>query len=227
MSDKRSIMCFGDSLTWGWIPVPEASPTLRYPYEQRWTGAMAAKLGDGYHIVEEGLSARTTSVDDPNDPRLNGSAYLPTALASHLPLDLVIVMLGTNDTKSYFNRTPYEVANGMAKLVGQILTSAGGVGTPYPAPKVLIVAPPPLASMPDLWFEGMFGGGVEKSRELAKHYKALAAFMKVEFLNAGDHVATDGCDGIHFTAETNIKLGHAIAEKVTSIFTAAPSQSAA
>lgn len=101
MPDTRSILCFGDSLTWGWIPVEESSPTLRYPYHQRWTGAMAGELGDGYHIVEEGLSARTTSCDDPNDPRLNGSTYLPTALASHLPLDLVILMLGTNDTKSY------------------------------------------------------------------------------------------------------------------------------
>lgn len=227
MSDTRSILCFGDSLTWGWIPVAESSPTLRYPYHQRWTGAMAAELGDGYHIVEEGLSARTTSVDDPNDPRLNGSAYLPTALASHLPLDLVILMLGTNDTKSYFHRTPYEIANGMAKLVGQVLTSAYGVGTPYAAPKVLVVAPPPLAPMPDLWFEGMFGGGVEKSRELGRYYRALASFMKVEFLNAGDFVATDGCDGIHFTADTNIKLGHAIADKVRGIFASEQAKSAA
>ena len=227
MSDKRSILCFGDSLTWGWIPVAESSPTLRYPYHQRWTGAMAAQLGEDYHIIEEGLSARTTSVDDPNDPRLNGSAYLPTALASHLPLDLVILMLGTNDTKSYFHRTPYEIANGMAKLVGQVLTSAYGVGTPYPAPKVLVVAPPPLAPMPDLWFEGMFGGGGEKSRELARHYQALANFMKVEFLNAGDFVETDGCDGIHFTADTNIKLGHAIAEKVRAILASEQTKSAA
>ncbi|WP_439626824.1 SGNH/GDSL hydrolase family protein [Shinella sp.] len=218
MADKRSILCFGDSLTWGWIPVKESAPTLRYPFEKRWTGAMAAKLGDGYHIIEEGLSARTTSLDDPNDPRLNGSAYLPTAIASHLPLDLVIIMLGTNDTKSYFHRTPYEIANGMGKLVGQVLTSAGGVGTPYPAPRVLVVAPPPLAPMPDLWFEGMFDGGYEKSKALAKLYKALADFTKVEFLSAGDHVSTDGVDGIHFSAETNITLGHAIADKVATLF---------
>ena len=154
MAEKRSILCFGDSLTWGWIPVKESAPTLRYPYEQRWTGAMAARLGDGYHIIEEGLSARTTSLDDPNDPRLNGSTYLPAALASHLPLDLVILMLGTNDTKSYFHRTPYEIANGMGKLVGQVLTSAGGVGTPYPAPRVLVVAPPPAIGDLDP-FEGV------------------------------------------------------------------------
>jgi lysophospholipase L1-like esterase len=218
MPRKRNIMCFGDSLTWGWIPVLEGSPTHRYPFEERWTGAMAAQLGPDFHIIEEGLSARTTSLDDPNDPRLNGSAYLPSALASHLPLDLVIVMLGTNDTKSFFRRTPYEIANGMAKLVGQILTSAGGVGTPYPAPKVLVVAPPPLTPIPHPFFQGMFGGGHEKTAALAEEYRGMADFMKVDFLNAGDFVTTDGCDGIHFTAQNNRDLGKALAEKAKEIF---------
>lgn len=227
MAEKRSILCFGDSLTWGWIPVEQSSPTLRYPFGQRWTGAMATELGDGYSIIEEGLSARTTSIDDPSDPRLNGSAYLPSALASHLPLDLAILLLGTNDTKSYFRRTPYEIAIGMGKLAGQVLTCAGGVGTPYPAPKLLIVAPPPLAPMPDPWFEGMFAGGYEKSLELAKHYRALASFLKVDFLDAGEVVTTDGVDGIHLSAETNVRLGRAIAAKVVEIFARDSRQSAA
>ncbi|WP_306258751.1 SGNH/GDSL hydrolase family protein [Pararhizobium sp. IMCC21322] len=220
MSDKKSILCYGDSLTWGWIPVVEGAPTYRYPFEQRWTGVMASQLGDGFHIIEEGLSARTTSLDDPNDPRLNGSHYLPAALASHLPLDLVIVMLGTNDTKCFFHRTPYEIANGMAKLVGQIGASAGGVGTPYPAPKTLVVAPPPLTPMPHPYFQGMFGGGHEKTAELGEQYKNMADFMKVEFLNAGDFITTDGVDGIHFTAQNNMDLGKAIANKVHDILNA-------
>lgn len=218
MSKQKSVLCYGDSLTWGWIPVKEGAPTLRYPFEQRWTGVMAAALGEGYTIIEEGLSARTTSVDDPNDPRLNGSRYLPSALASHLPLDLAILMLGTNDTKPFYNRTPYDIAYGMTKLVGQVLTSAGGVGTPYPAPKCLVVAPPPLSLMPHPYFQGMFGGGHEKSKELGRQYRDMADFLKVDFLNAGDFVTTDGCDGIHFTAENNLDLGRAIAAKVKEIF---------
>ena len=182
MTAQKSILCYGDSLTWGWIPVTEGAPTLRYPYADRWTGVMAASLGTGYHIIEEGLSARTTSLDDPNDPRLNGSAYLPAALASHLPLDLVIVMLGTNDTKTYFRRTPFEIANGMAKLVGQIYGSAGGVGADYPAPKILVVAPPPLAPMPHPFFDGLFEGGREKTVALAGQYRAMAArFLRGHF----------------------------------------------
>jgi lysophospholipase L1-like esterase len=211
MTEQKSILCYGDSLTWGWIPVTEGAPTLRYAFKDRWTGAMAAHLGDACHIVEEGLSARTTSLDDPNDPRLNGSAYLPTALASHLPLDLVIVMLGTNDTKSYFRRTPYEIANGMAKLVGQIYASAGGIGAAYPAPKILVVAPPPLAPMPHPIYQGMFEGGYEKTAALAAQYRAMADFMKVEFFDAGSIITTDGCDGIHFTAQNNHDLGKALA----------------
>ncbi|MCP3462953.1 SGNH/GDSL hydrolase family protein [Bradyrhizobium sp. CCGUVB23] len=216
----KRILCFGDSLTWGWVAVPEGSPTTRFPYAERWTGAMAAKLGPDYEVIEEGLSARTTSLDDPADPRLNGSAYLPSALASHLPLDLVIIMLGTNDTKSYFRRTPYEIAVGMSKLAGQVLTSGGGVGTVYPAPKVLIVSPPPLADLPDPWFQGMFEGGREKTIELASQYRSLAAFLKVDFFDAGSVISTDGVDGIHFTAKNNADLGAAIAGKVANIFAA-------
>jgi lysophospholipase L1-like esterase len=169
-------------------------------------------------VIEEGLSARTTMLSDPTDPRLDGSAYLPSALASHLPLDLVILMLGTNDTKAYFHRTPFEIAAGMSKLVGQVLSSAGGVGTTYPAPEVLIIAPPPLTPMPHAYFQSLFGGAHEKSAEFGKLYGDLADFMKVHFLNAGDHISTDGIDGIHFTPENNNVLGHAVARKVEQIF---------
>ena len=217
MTQQKSILCFGDSLTWGWIPVTEGAPTLRYPYHHRWTGAMAAALGDGFHIIEEGLSARTTTLDDPNDPRLNGCAYLPSALASHLPLDLVILLLGTNDTKSYFRRTPYEITTGMAKLVGQVGASAGGVGANYPAPQVLVVAPPPLAPMPHPFFDGMFEGGREKTAALAEQYRAMADFMKVGFFDAGSVIKTEGCDGIHLTAENNMALGKALAAKLAQM----------
>ena len=214
----RRILCFGDSLTWGWIATPEGAPSTRYPYSERWTGVMAARLGSDYDIIEEGLNARTTSIDDPVDPRLNGSAYLPTALASHLPLDLVIIMLGTNDAKSFYRRTPYEIALGMSKLVGQVLASAGGLGTIYPAPKALVVAPPPLAPLTNPWFQVMFEGGHDKTAELARHYSALASFMKVAFFDAASVVATDAVDGIHFSTKNNLDLGSALADQVAEIF---------
>jgi len=216
MSTKKTILCFGDSLTWGWIPVEGGAPSRRYPYKQRWTGVMAAHLRDGYHVIEEGLSGRTTCLDDPNDPRLNGSAYLPAALASHLPLDLAIVMLGTNDTKSFYRRAPIDIANGLAKLIGQIRASGGG-STPYPAPAVLVIAPPPIGKTVDPWHQAVFSGALEKSTELAGLYRSLAAFHRTEFLDAGEVIGTDGADGIHFTRENNADLGLAVAEKVKQI----------
>jgi lysophospholipase L1-like esterase len=218
VAENKRILCFGDSLTWGWTPIAEVVPTTRYAFEQRWTGILAGELGNGFEIIEEGLSGRTTDLDDPADPRLNGSAHLPAALASHLPLDLVILMLGTNDTKTYFHRSAYEIAFGMSKLLVQVATSAGGVGTAYPAPRALLIAPPPLATMTDPWLLATFEGAQAKTRELADHYRALAGFFKVDFLNAADFVTTGGIDGIHFSAQNNVDLGKAVAGKVRTMF---------
>lgn len=217
MPAKR-IMCFGDSLTWGWNPTLAGVPVERYPRFERWTGVMAAELGDEFEIVEEGLSGRTTNVDDPTDARLNGAAYLPSALASHLPLDLVIIMLGTNDAKVYFNRTPFDIAAGALVLIRQVAQSTGGVGTAYPAPRVMLVAPPPLSDMPSPWFAELFKGGREKTVQLAERYRALAEFLNIPFFNAGDVIATEGADGIHFSKENNAILGKALAGKVQSLF---------
>lgn len=200
-----------------WIPIEGGAPTERYPAEQRLTGAMERELGEDYEIIVEALSGRTTTVDDPTDPRLNGASYLPSALASHLPLDPLFIMLGTNDTKVYFHRSAFEIAAGMSLLVAQVAKSTGGVGTVYPAPKVLLVAPPPLGEMHHPWLSELFKGGHEKSRELARHCEALADFLDVPFLSAGDSISTGGVDGIHLTAENNETLGVALANKVKEI----------
>jgi lysophospholipase L1-like esterase len=145
---EKAILCLGDSLTWGSVPAERDGPTGRYPRKARWTGVMVDRLGEDYVVIEEGLSARTTNIDDPADPRLNGAAYLPATLASHLPLDLVIIMLGTNDTKAYFSRTPLDIAAGMSVLAGQVLSATSGVGCAFLRPQVLLVAPPQLRPMP-------------------------------------------------------------------------------
>ena len=191
----KRIMCFGDSLTWGWNPIELGIPIERYSKEKRWTGILSSELGPEFEVLEEGLSGRTTNLDDPTDPRLNGANYLPSALASHLPLDLVVLMLGTNDTKSYFHRSPFEIAAAVSTLIGHIAYSAGGVGTVYPAPKALLIAPPPLAAMPTPWLSELFKGGREKTMELAKHYRNLARLLQIAFLDAGEIMSTDGVDG--------------------------------
>jgi lysophospholipase L1-like esterase len=102
--------------------------------------------------------------------------------------------------------------------VGQVLASAGGLGTVYGTPKALVVGAASAGPLSDPWFRGIFAGGHDKTADLAKHYRALASFMKVAFFDAGSVVATAGVDGIHFTAKNNSDLGRALASKVAEMF---------
>jgi lysophospholipase L1-like esterase len=220
-ADAKRVLAYGDSITWGWRPVEAGVPSDRYPLAQRWPGALQAALGSGYQVVEEGLNARTTDVADPTLPQitgagLDGSAYLPAALASQEPLDLVVIMLGTNDLKAQFGRTPERIAEGADKLVQIVKAIKGGVGTTYASPKVLLVSPPPLGTRM-VFFKDAFAGGLEKSEQLAKAYAEVAGREGVGFLDAGSVIKTDGVDGLHLTAESEQALGRAIAEKVEAM----------
>jgi lysophospholipase L1-like esterase len=114
------IVAYGDSITHGWIPNSNP-PSTRYGPDDRWPGALQKELGDNYQVIEEGLDGRTTDARDPGSPisgaQLDGSAYLQACLASHLPVDLVVIMLGSNDLKPVFNRTPLRIAIGAARLI--------------------------------------------------------------------------------------------------------------
>ena len=147
--------------------------------------------GTNYVVIEEGLDGRTTDASDPGSPisgaQLDGSAYLPACLASHLPVDLVVIMLGTNDLKPVFNRTPLRIALGAARLVELTNTLNGGVGTTYPNPKVLLVCPPPLNPIIEQGpiFGAMFKGGLEKSKELPALMKELQRWAVRNFWMQG------------------------------------------
>jgi lysophospholipase L1-like esterase len=216
------IVAFGDSLTYGWVPTANP-PSTRFGPDERWPGVLQKELGDNYVVIEEGLDGRTTDALDPGSPisgaQLDGSAYLPACLASHLPVDLVVIMLGTNDLKPVFNRTPLRIALGAAHLIELVNTLNGGVGTTYPNPKVLLVCPPPLNPIIEQGpvFGAMFKGGLEKSKELAPLYEGAAKMGGAEFLDAGSVVSTDGVDGLHLTGEAQHNLGAAIATKVKEI----------
>lgn len=215
--EPARILVYGDSLTWGWTPTSPVVPTVRHPDADRWTSAMAETLGDGYEIVAEGLSGRTTNIDDPTDAKLNGADPLPAILASHEPLDLVIILLGTNDTKAYLGRTPFEIGLGAGELVNMVQESPGWNWTDYPTPQVLLISPPPLGETIDPGAAPDFEGARDKSLELPAVYQAIATAAGEHFFDAGSVIQTDGVDGIHFTAETNATLGAAVAAEVQSI----------
>lgn len=220
-AEPKRVLVFGDSNSWGWVPIEQGIPTKRYPTAEQWPEVMRSKLGADYEIVVDALSGRTTDVDDPTAPMggaaLNGAEYLPAAIAAHTPLDLVVIMLGTNDTKAQFKRTPFRIALGAGHLIEIAQSSGnmfGGGWYSYPAPKVLLVSPPPMAKQ--TVFSEVFEGdvGVERSKGLASAYKAVAAAAGASFFDAGSVIQTDGVDAVHFSAATQLKLGEAMAGEV-------------
>ncbi|MBZ0298543.1 MAG: SGNH/GDSL hydrolase family protein [Anaerolineae bacterium] len=208
----KTILCYGDSNTWGSIPTPTPNNGGRYDRHTRWAGVLRDTLGEEYWVIEEGLGGRTTVWEDPLSPHRNGLTYLPPCLMTHRPIDLAVLLLGTNDLKHRFGLSAYDIASGAGFLVDIILRSQTGPNDT--APGVLLVCPPPTAAVIPPKFADMFAGGVETSRQLAPHYQKVAQDYGVFFLNAGDVIQSSSVDGIHFEPEAHQALGKAVAEKV-------------
>lgn len=212
---KKTIVCFGDSNTHGYDP----STGGRYPDHIRYPGALQEYLGSDYLIREEGMSGRTTVFDDPLFEGLSGLDYLYPCLMSHEPVDLLIIMLGTNDTKERFNVNAENIAKGMTRLVQKALASKEAFRDSLP--KVLIVAPAPIES----GFEAtavvneMGLGCLEKSQQLSVTFAEAAKLLGCHFLDAGSipgiHMHPN--DYMHLDEESHGLLAKALQEKIISI----------
>jgi len=202
----KTIVCYGDSNTWGADPAGDS----RFGPDVRWTGVLAQLLGPGFHVIEEGLNGRTTIVNDPVEPNRNGLTYLIPCIDSHHPFDLITIMLGTNDLKFRHNRQPADIAQSVALLANTV--RATEFGPDETRPQVLIICPPPIGKLGDLG--GIFEGSIEKSRQLARHYEWAARWTGSGFLNAGDVIRSSDADGVHFDAADHAKLANAVALKV-------------
>ena len=205
MSEK-TILCYGDSNTWGWNPATEA----RYARHERWPGVFRQELGEGYLVIEEGLNGRTTVWDDPIEGYKNGKEYLIPCLETHKPIDLVIIMLGTNDLKMRFGVPACDVAAGACVLVDIVAKSETGPGDG--APPVLLIAPPPIARLSD--FAEEFEGGTAKSKALSRHFRLAAEERGCALLDASEVITSSDVDGIHLDLSEHRKLGEAVAARV-------------
>jgi lysophospholipase L1-like esterase len=209
----RSVLIFGDSNTFGQTTAD--TPDDRYGPTERWPGVLRALLGPKWLVIEEGLSGRTTVNDDPIEgAEKNGRTYLRPCLTSHKPLDLIIIMLGTNDLKVRFNKTASEIAMGIGALVRD--TIALRPGHNQKVPEIMIVSPPPILEDLRGW-DSVFEGGRAKSLRLATEYERIAEQLEVHFFDAGSVVESSTVDGFHLNREGHAKLGEAIAEAIDAI----------
>lgn len=194
------ILCYGDSNTWGFRPVTGG----RYEKEERWTGRLQ-KL-TGYDVIEEGLNGRTTIFTDYLEPYRNGYEYAAPCIMSHLPLDLIIIMLGTNDAKRRYHVTASEIARGLGQVIGQMRRYCEEKGA---NPDILIVAPPAAAITEGDWDFGVDAN--ETICRLAEEYEKLAEELHCEFVRASDYVDDIGGDGLHLTLRGHQKLADGLA----------------
>ncbi len=201
----KTVLCYGDSLTWG----VDAENRSRHAYENRWPSVLQKGLGHGVRVIAEGLNGRTAVYDDyGSDSDRNGARILPTVLQTHAPLDLVIIMLGTNDIKPVFANNAVVVSRGIQRLVNIIRTQTW----PFEidAPDILIVSPPALCETDDPVLGPIFAGRIDESRKLASIYADLADDMGCGFFDAGSVAVTTPVDGVHMDAENTRAVGRGL-----------------
>jgi lysophospholipase L1-like esterase len=205
------VLCYGDSNTYG----RDANTKGRLERAVRWPGVLQSTLGSDYFVIEEGLNGRTTVWDDPvrGHAKRNGSKYLLPCLESHSPIDLVIIMLGTNDCKARYAVTAYDIGQSIGYLVEIVQNSKSGRDNA--TPEILIVAPPPLEKLTE--YAATFSGGVQKSKELSKHYRIIAQQSGCHFFDSASVICSSKIDGLHIDPEEHTILGRSIAEKVRKI----------
>lgn len=210
----KVLLCFGDSNTHGTAPMANLGDMERFDRAERWPGLAAAAL-PGWEIIEEGHPGRTTVHDDPVEgPHRNGMRVLPALLETHRPIDVVLIMIGTNDLKGRFSVNATDIALSLEKLVDVVkASSAGPRGR---APKVMLVAPPPIREVGCL--AEIFEGGEAKSHLLGSRIADAAARAGVPFVDAGAHIGVSGIDGIHYDTAAHRVLGAVLADAVRTHF---------
>ena len=213
----KSILCYGDSNTWGCIPGTDK----RFSRGERWTGILQNKLSDYYkptnefEIIEEGLAGRTMGSSSAREGR-DGYTYLKPCLDSHNPLYSVILMLGVNELKKVNNKSPEEIGDMLEyRFVRPILEHLLLCGyldeyeslDSYRKTHKLIIVCPPIVSEDNYnkcETSDKFLGATDKSKELIDIYRKISEKYYCGFIDSNG--LETGCDGLHLDIYGHEKL---------------------
>ncbi|MGO4110834.1 SGNH/GDSL hydrolase family protein [Paenibacillus sp. YAF4_2] len=202
----KTVLCFGDSNTYGLNPRGG-----RFPRNVRWTGVVRELLGENFEIIEEGLPGRTTVWDDPVEGVMSGKAYLVPCLRSHAPLDLVALMLGTNDLKQRYAVSAADIAISVLSLVQVIQTTLPG-HVENKNTQVLLLVPPPIKEIG--LSASIFAGGEAKSKRLGEAFNKLKPYTDASILDLSSVITSSELDGLHFDEEEHRKLGETVSMRI-------------
>ena len=208
------LLTYGDSNTHGTPPIVVRGEYHRHGPLIRWPKLCQKALGPEWELAEEGLPGRTAQYEDPvMGAHMNGRDGLKIALQSHGPIDVMTLMLGTNDVKTRFAATPEMVVSGIAGLLD--IAQSLEMQTRHRGFKILLICPPPVKEVGTIAFE--FYGGAARSRALAPLYRDLAAARGIGFLDAGQVITVSDVDGIHYDAAAHSALGLAVAKAIAGL----------
>ncbi len=205
----KKILCFGDSNTYGYVPALGE----RFDENTRWTGRLKKLLlTDGYELIEGGVNGRTTVFDDDVSPDRNGSKMLGGILKENYPIDIAVVMLGTNDCKIKFGADAETITQGLEVIVSQIKLFDSRT-------RILLMCPAYVEEgvKSGRFAENFDDESILKSRRLRDNYRELARKLGCEYFAACDIVKCDASDGIHLNAESHKLLAEAVYEELKKI----------
>jgi lysophospholipase L1-like esterase len=211
----RHVFVYGDSMSWGIVP----GSRRRLPFDARWPGVLEGALqqqGVPARVTEDCLNGRRTVWEDPFKAGRNGRLGIEQRIEAQSPLDLVILLLGTNDFQATHQNLAWHSAQGVGAVVGAIRQAPIEPGMPMPP--ILVVAPPPVGVPSGLMAE-KFAGAAEKGRGAAEAYRRVAAETGCAFFDAGTVIGTSPVDGVHLDAEDHRRLGVALAPEVMGLLT--------
>lgn len=209
----KTVLAYGDSLTFGANP---RTGGPRHAYEDRWPSVLEKGLGGAARVIAEGLGGRTTVFDDfSNAADRNGARVLPTLLESHKPLDLVVIMLGTNDLKTYINGSAFGAAMGVKRLAEIVRSHPYNNGVP--APQVLLVAPPLTVPTEHADLKPMFSPRADEARLFDSLYSRVAGEIGAGYFNAGSVAVASPLDGVHLDPTNTRAIGEGLVPVVKTM----------
>jgi len=211
----KNILCFGDSNTWGYDPATQT----RFSKDIRWTGVLQQLLGSKYNVIEEGLNGRTTNVNEKQDhglgyfrPFRSAMDLLSVLIETNSPLDLIIVMLGTNDLKTNFNQSSEMIAKNMRLVCESIIDNDY-----FQSKSIILVSPTHInEESPNLL--DSFVGTTQASQSFSNSYRKISDDLDLYFLDASESVKTNKIDGLHWDAMQHSDFANSLFNKIKKVY---------
>lgn len=213
----KRILCYGDSNTFGYNPHTQG----RYPKSVRWPGVLAQILGVNYEVIEEGLNNRTIALEPKGEPWRSGAYYLEPCLRSHIPVDMFILMLGSNDMKTVFSQTATSIGKNIRYLVQTVKRISAEKNLSGCPCDILLISPIFVSeNIIGVDYADEFGGmaAVKLSRQLPSVYEKIAREEGCIYLNGASCAEPSQADGLHLDESGHRKMAEAVAKVIKNIY---------